>query len=370
MDWRASSIQNLIEDDMDRYQVWDLLRAHYAEIKVLYASLCSVELNLAQSRQSSEEGVSLVFGVTLNEYTHMLLQHHILGGGSSERGADQVTLVEADSQFLLAAVPPPDSHTWGPSTHKAARLLSRHGFFELLVRLALLRFRRDDILPVDEEDDDDSRPKPKAKSASHALDLLLNRHIMYPHPPMKYIFNCVQWRADILHSEEVEGVLRKHMKSVITPTFLFFSQECPPRRGHYMKVEGWFDLLDALKVLPCRGEHATRNTWDRCWIWQISAMSHIDELKGNDHLLLSSLEFLEALARLVALLMARSVNITTEEAEKLEYGLAYCAPSYAFCRDTSQVVDKAGFSNLLDKFLSEDLTNINTTAGLGSRGSR
>jgi len=298
------------------------------------------------------------------------VQHHILGGGSSERGADQLTLVEADSQFLLAAVPSPDSHTWASSTHKEGRLLSRHGFFELLVRLALLRFRRDDILPVEEDDDDESRPKPKAKSVGHALDLLLNRHVMYPHPPMKYIFNCVQWRADVLHSEEVEGVLRKHMKSVINPTFALFSHEFPPRQGHYMKVEGWFDFLDALKVLPCRGEQATRNTWDRSWIWQISAMSHIDELKGNDHLLLSSLEFLEALARLVALLTARSASFTAEEAEKIEYGLAYCAPSYVFCRDTNQVVDKDGFSKLLDKFLSEELSDIIAITGHGSRGTR
>merc|ERR1712091_22770 len=172
---------------------------------------------------------------------------------------------------------------------------------------------------------------------------------------MKYNFNCVQWRTDVLHSEAVETVLRKHMKSVIDPLFDAFSNTYPPKLGRFLKVEDWFEFLDGCNVLPCNDKDGVRNTWDRSWVWQISGMSHVDELKMQDHLLMSWPEFLEALARLVGLQAARkrrlSSNPSTEENEKTDYGLGYCSPSYAFCVESSQLTDTQVFSELLDAFL-------------------
>jgi len=282
------------------------------------------------------------------------VQHHILNAGSSDRSTDELSLYDADAQFLLAATPSRDSHSWAPSTHKAGRMVLRHGFFELLVRLAMMRFRREDILEP-EALEEDVRPKSKAKSASHALDILLNKHIMYPHPPMKYNFNCVQWRVDVLHSEDVEQVLRKHMKTMVDPLFNAFSHSFPPRLGRYLQVEDWFNLLDGLQVFPCSGVNSLRNTWDRSWVWQISGMSHADELTDEGHLLMSWPEFLEAIARLVGLLTARKKVLNKEESEKLDYGLGFCSPSYAFCIESSQVADRQVFSKLLDTFLGQPL---------------
>jgi hypothetical protein len=80
------------------------------------------------------------------------------------------------------------------------------------------------------------------------------------------------------------------------------------------------NMLEQHQVLPSSGENGLRNTWDRSWVWQISAMSHMDQLQTDDHLLLSSLEFLEAIARLIALITVRSKPSTPEEAEKTDYG--------------------------------------------------
>jgi hypothetical protein len=286
---------------------------------------------------------------------------------------------------------------------------------------------------------------------------------MYPHPPMKYNFNCVQWRVDVLHSEEVETVFRKHVKTTIDPLFKAFSHEYPDRQatlevtdssqqvilqggehltchvqaqpgtkflltrrknypatggyfqlhglpgaedlnfvtatvdgktflqtvdgefvkldkstqqvvlsskelrrdelevdihctgrtGRHLAVEDWFKLLDGLQVLPVTGKTSLRNTWDRSWIWQISVMSHDDELSQSHHLMLSWPEFLEALARLVGILTARKHSPTKEELEKTDYGLGYCSPSYAFCMESTHVGDKKKFAQLLDTFLSQ-----------------
>jgi len=350
LDWKNSCVANLIDDDADRIQVRDALRAHYAEIKVLYGSLCSVEQNQVRDHNvAATKQDRLTFGVTMNEYTHMLVQHHILNASSGEKGSDELSLYDADAQFLLAAAPSSNYRTWGAHAHTDGRIVQRHGFFELLVRLALTRFRREELLGSE----DDAKPKSKAKSASHALDILLNKHIMYPHPPMKYNFNCVQWRVDVLHTEEVEHVLKKHVKATIDPLFNAFSHQLPDRMGRHLQVEDWFHLLDRLHLLPVSGKHSLRNTWDRSWIWQTSAMSHDDELSECDHLMLSWPEFLEALARLVGLLTARKHTPTNEEMEKTDYGLGYCSPSYAFCMETSHIGDKYKFAQFLDTFLSQ-----------------
>jgi len=356
VDWTNSSIASLVEDPVDRASVRDILRAHYAEIHVLYGSLVSVEQQLL----SSNGEASLTFGVTLNEFTHMLVQHHILGS-ATDRSVDELTLQDADAQFLLAAAPGHASHTWASSTHKSGRILLRHGFFELLVRLAILRFRREDIMPSDSHRGD--RSKPKAKSASHALDILMNKHIMYPHPPMKFNFNCVQWRGDVLHSEEVEAVLRKHMKTVIDPLFQAFSCTSNEKLGRYLQVQDWFALLDGLQVLPCNGEHSVQNAWDRSWVWQISAIAEADELTRKDHLQMVWPEFLEAIARLVGLLAARKRKYSEEEAEKIDYGLKFHAPSYAFCSDGNHITDRTKFAQILDEFLGQESLKRETRNG-------
>jgi hypothetical protein len=344
IDWKTSSIVALIEDDADRIAVRDTLRSHYAEIKVLYGSLCSISQQHVEGGQSALAPGPFTFGVTLNQYTHMLIQHHILG--------DDLTLVDADAQFLLAATPARGFQHWAPSTHTGGHMVLRHGFFELLVRLALFKFRKDDMLT---ESRDEPRPKHKAKAAGHALEILFNKHIMYPHPPMKYNFNCVQWRVDVLHTEEVEDVLRRHMKEVVDPLFIAFSKEFPPRRGRFLQLEDWFDLLDAFQVFPCQDKDGIRNAWDRSWVWQISGMSHVDELTEMDHLLMSWSEFLEALARLVGLLTARKRTPSPEEVEKTDYGMGFCSPSYAFCMEGSQISDRDVFAELLDKFLQQPI---------------
>merc|ERR1711959_703851 len=157
------------------------------------------------------------------------------------------------------------------------------------------------------------------------------------------------------HTQEVEAVLRKHVKGIIDPLFKVLSHEFPPRSGRFLKVEDWFRFLDGLHVLPCDDEDSLRNTWDRSWVWQISAMAHIDELSDDGHLLMSWPEFLEALARLVGLLKAREKAVEKDESEKFDYGLSFVSPSYAFCNDTEEVMDKEAFAELLDEFLGQDL---------------
>lgn len=364
VDWRTSRIPMLIDDDQDRLQVKDILRAHYAEIKVLFGSLCTAEWAVASQRGSRTR--RLTFGVSLNEFTHMLVQHNLLG--------EELTMDDADSQFLIAAMPARDTSAWDASTHKEGHLVLRHGFFELLVCLALCRFNRGLLMP----DAVRSKHKAKAKSASQALDLLLNKHIMYPYPPMKHNFNCVQWRVDVLHTQVVESIFRKHMKAVIDPLFIGYSSVTNGRRC--LTVEGWFELLDALEVLPCSDEIGVQNTWDRAWVWEISSMSHIDELMSSKHLELTFAEFLEALARLVGLLQARKmkearctrcgtifppekrncskcgaprqyVEVPQQESEKYDYGLGWVSPSYTFCMAKEEVMDKDNFAKILDAFI-------------------
>jgi len=318
-DWFLSNCYWLIPDDSDREQVKDLLRAHYAEIKVLYASLCSVEHRLAQETADSRQR-PLIFGMGLNEYTHMLVQHHLIGEDSL------LSLEDADAIFIAAAAPTKESLASERSAQTGGCCILRHSFFELLIRIAGKCFR------------------PKTNTLYHALEILLNKHIMYPYTPMKNNIKCVSWRSDALHSKEVDEVFQRHCRELLGPLFHAYSSGAGPRPG--LPPEGWFALLDALNVLPCDGEDGLMNTWDRVWLWQISAMTRTDELTRQWELVF--VEFLEALGRLVGLLRSRQMvaAASSEVAERSgwDYGLGTPSASTVFCVDKEGVMYSDAFA--------------------------
>merc|ERR1712070_984795 len=104
--------------------------------------------------------------------------------------------------------------------------------------------------------------------------------------------------------------------------------------------------------------HTLQNTWDRSWVWQISGLSHADEVCEEFHLFLSWPEFLEAIARLVGLLSARKRKLTQDDIDKVDYGLSFCSPSYAFCIDNSKLFNRKNFSEILDTFLRQDTLKL------------
>ncbi|CAE8605277.1 unnamed protein product, partial [Polarella glacialis] len=117
VDWRLSNAADLAKDEVDRLHVRDVLRGHYAEIKVLYSSLCSVEWKLAQTAPE-DRSRPLSFGIGVNEYTHMLVQHCLIGEGLS--------MEEADALFIIAAMPPAEAASWHPSSQMEGTMIQRH----------------------------------------------------------------------------------------------------------------------------------------------------------------------------------------------------------------------------------------------------
>eukprot|EP00913_Durusdinium_trenchii_P027889 g26149.t2 len=102
VDWQENRIYKLIPDEAERSAVRELLREHYAEMKVLYGSLCSVDWKTLH-----EGSKPISFGIGLYQYSHMLVQHNL------------------DFSKSLEAY------------QTEGRLIHRHGFFGLLVRLAV-----------------------------------------------------------------------------------------------------------------------------------------------------------------------------------------------------------------------------------------
>jgi hypothetical protein len=343
VDWAVSGIGRLFKDEADRSQVRDILRNHYAEIKVLYNSLCSVDFRRLLQTQA-EDRTSLGFGVGLHEFTHMIVQHNLV--------SQDFTLAEVDAQFFMAAAPPPEKITskWINAEQTEGRLVQRHAFFELLVRIALARFLQGDIAQT--STGDLSRTRGKVKSASKAIEQLFKHHIMYPYPPMKNNFKCVQWRVDVLQTEVVETVLRKHMKAYIDPLFSAYSRKGVGDQQHHLRPEDWFLLLDALDVFPYRGVPNPQTAiWDRVWLWQSSVMAQIDELRTTRHLELTFVEFLEAISRLVGLLHSRkAVQEGKAEDDDWNYGMSFSSASSVFCVDQG-VMNKEIFARYLDTFL-------------------
>eukprot|EP00931_Biecheleriopsis_adriatica_P027519 TRINITY_DN16548_c0_g1_i2.p1 TRINITY_DN16548_c0_g1~~TRINITY_DN16548_c0_g1_i2.p1 ORF type:complete len:1094 (-),score=248.78 TRINITY_DN16548_c0_g1_i2:108-3389(-) len=335
-DWRISEAGHFCKDETDRAATRDLLREHYAEMKVLYSSLCSVDWGLLQMHPD-ERPRTLSFGVGMNEYTHMLVQHNLVG--------EEMSLEEADALFIAAAIPPQDTSTWFEANCMEGHMVQRHGFFGLLVRIAACFARNADA----------AKSKGKSDKVSKVLQGLLNKHIMYPFPPMKNNFRCVQWRVDILHTEVVEAVFCKHMKAVVDPLFTAYShrQDAMGSRPH-LRPEDWFRLLDALEVFPWQegAENAVMNTWDRVWLWQVSAMTQIDEVNTSRSLELVFVEFLEALARLVGLTKSRQLAArANSDIESCDYGLGVPSAPTVFCLEDG-VSDKEVFAEYLDGFLS------------------
>jgi len=265
-DWRQSGVQMLVEDCEDRMQLKELLREHYAEIKLLFTAFCS----LPRTQDAP-------FGIGLMEYTELLIRHHVLH--------DDLRLNDADAHFIAAAhVPEKVAETWDPRNVSAVGgSLCRHMFLQLLVRLAEARFARSF--------------GGERMSHCEAMKKLLNRHMM---SQMRDYVQAIRWRSDVLHTEKVEMVLQKHAKSLVI-VFEGFGHKGANGK-HYMEPRDWFDFLDTLEVMV--SGDASQNRWDRVWLWRLSAMTHVDELTTCDHMQLRLVEFLEALARAVVLVEA------------------------------------------------------------------
>lgn len=263
-DWRHSQIQLLVANEVDRSQLKELLREHYAEIKLLFTAFCSAPRNNETP-----------FGIGLNEYTELLIRHSVLH--------DDLRLNDADAHFIATAyVEDRTTSGWDPR-NKSGCSLARHMFLQLLVRLAEARFARSF---------NDER-----MSHCEAMKKLLNRHLM---AHMRDYVAAIRWRSDVLHTEQVEIVLQKHAKTLVN-VFQGFGQKGPNGK-HYMEPSDWFSFLDTLEIMV-EGE-PSQLRWDRVWLWRLSAMTHVDELTTCDHMQMRLVEFLEALARSVVLMEA------------------------------------------------------------------
>merc|ERR1712070_831294 len=143
----------------------------------------------------------------------------------------------------------------------------------------------------------------------------------------------MQWRSDVLFTEDFEAIFTKHLK-LIEQIFDGYSHGSGLQK--HLKPQDWFDLLDAFDVLPCTKyptsleEHM--NAWNRAWLWQVSSSSVADELTGSAHLELIFVDFLEALARLPVLIRARKKAFEAPQAERDRWdcGLPFISPPCAF----------------------------------------
>merc|ERR1719161_1253890 len=266
-DWRQSQVQLLVVDAPDRMKLKELLREHYAEIKLLFTAFCSAPRNKEAP-----------FGIGLMEYTELLIRHGVLH--------DDLRLNDADAHFIAAAhVNEQAASGWDPKNVSGSSL-ARHMFLQLLVRLAEARFARSF----------------GGERMSHcvAMKKLLNRHLM---AHMRDYVAAIRWRSDVLHTEHVETDLAKHAKTLVN-VFQAFGKKGPNGK-HYMEPHDWFDFLDSLEIMVA-GD-ASQNRWDRVWLWRLSAMTHVNELTECDHLQMRLVEFLEALARSVVLMEAARI---------------------------------------------------------------
>jgi len=331
-DWKLCRGASLVKGDGECALVRKQLRDNYAEIHLLYASLCSAEWSVAiqAPAQRRAKHQPLQFGVGLHEYTHFIVQHGLVG--------EDLCLAEADAYFLASAAPNRDT---AACDRTEGRLLQRHSFLELLVRLATRWASRAAT----------GAGKP---SASKALAFLLGQKLAYPSVPMKCNYRAVEWREEVLHTQEVEHVLRRHCQDTLDPLFAAFSQPADDaHQQRYVDSEGWFAFLDALEVLPYNNGQDHITLWDRVWLWRMSAMARADEVSIS-HQRLSFAEFLEAIARLVALLLSRErvANGRPEEAERWEYGLGAPSATTVFGADKEGVMDCVAFARHLAAFLT------------------
>lgn len=347
LDWKASRLDRLLQESDDRLQVKDVLRGSYAELSVLYSSLCSVQWCLVQRTLTQQER-PLGFGIGLHEFSHMVVQHGLVG--------EAFPIEDADAQFIKAAVPSKDSAAWHPSAQTDGTLLLRHGYFEVLVRIAMC-WRENAAVHNREHRTGGMH---KTSSVAKVLEYVVAKHLLYPHPAMKNNFKAVQWRVDVLHTEVVEAVLRKHLLETIEPLLVAFGT-VRVKGQHILRLGAWFAVLDWLQVLPCMeaevGNRAACQMaiWDRVWLWRISAMAHVDEVSTDENVELSLVEFLEALARLVALLRSRDkvASASVADLDKWDYGLGAPSAPSIFCADREGVCDKDTFARNLSAFLDK-----------------
>jgi len=351
VDWKHAGVVYLLRDEGDRWQVRDIFRGCYGEIMILHASLRSIDRGPASEAAENEPSPLLAFGMGVHEYTHMLAQHNLIG--------EDLSLIDADVQFVLAAIPPKEEYSkWNVTAQRGGRVVQRHGFLQLLVRLALCKFAPSLLAHPTPKD---ARKRGKAKTVAHALEILISRHIMHPYPPMKNNARCAEWRREVLHQKVVEAVYRKHMKFVIDPLFSAYSGG-----KRFLFLESWLKLLDDLGAFPCTDDSLSdsqlrMNTWDRAWIWQMSAMLRVDELTGKAHVKLYFVEFLEALGRLTVLQAARAklVKAMVEKSDRFDYGMEIPCPASVFCIDRGVVTDSDVFAAMLhDFFTSEDVCRV------------
>eukprot|EP00928_Gymnodinium_smaydae_P034387 TRINITY_DN24383_c0_g2_i5.p1 TRINITY_DN24383_c0_g2~~TRINITY_DN24383_c0_g2_i5.p1 ORF type:complete len:1121 (-),score=220.63 TRINITY_DN24383_c0_g2_i5:33-3395(-) len=359
-DWSVSRIPSMLLEE-DRLSVKKLMRSSYSDIQVLYSSMCS--LDLVASDKTSGQREPLTLGMNIYAFTHLLGHYSLI--------TEDLPLAEADAIFVLASAPPPvaapaaatgaaagvaGARRRRPSgLQRGGRVVQRHGFMELLLRLALLIEAHA------------SKKQSKKAGVAHALKEVLQRRLKHACPTKDFNWMTVQWRKYVLHTEQVDRVCRKHLATIIDPLFAAYSSprvaSAPAQRPSHssgartLRLEGWVALLDALKVFGCDAAASPEQAlMDRAWVWRASAMPQIEELQGSGHLELSFVEFMEALARLAALLHARSyvARASAQARTQWDYGMDFAAPACVFIADEDTVMVPATFAECFDRFLSSE----------------
>eukprot|EP00438_Fugacium_kawagutii_P028047 Skav208427 [mRNA] locus=scaffold2953:479842:493356:+ [translate_table: standard] len=169
-----------------------------------------------------------------------------------------LTLEEADALFIAAAMPPKDTSGHLQAYRTEGRMIHRHGFFGLLVRLAI-RFARGNAARGLKGRFNDNREQVKK-----ALQYIFAKHLMYPYAPMKNNLRCVQWRESVLHTQAVVDPLFCSFAAgrFLTPEELM-SVARPVEAEH-----DWLVCPRAPQVFPCSDESLNTDTlqmnaWDR-----------------------------------------------------------------------------------------------------------
>ena len=110
---------------------------------------------------------------------------------------------------------------------------------------------------------------------------------------MPWVIDPLTYRVDRLYTEQCDMVMRKHKRSLLH-IFISYATIGPKRGRHFMKLRDFTSLFNELHWLD---ELFTREQLKHSFV--SSQMLSIDEMRTKRFMLLSLVDFMEAVARLL-----------------------------------------------------------------------
>jgi len=248
-DWESGRIPNMIKNPDELHKIKAYLKSHYRLMREWYRYYAGI----------SPCGILPCIGQ--NAFNELISVTDIIDHA-------RMKLSDIDFEFIVT------KSGYKKSEMNPERWLVRYQFMEIFVRIALHKYHKSKIV----------------ETQSEAIEKLMNEHLL----PYFLKFDCHKWRLENLWNVEWDEVFIKNNSKLKKLFEKYSGKYSKPSKPKFMSIEEFSNFVSesgALRYEVGLGNHEIGSQFN------LSMMTHVDELNYNKHIQMFFHEFLEAIAR-------------------------------------------------------------------------